>query len=115
MVQFDQDTWLTVIGALDIGIIVLDRDRRVAKWNDWMAAASGIAPHMAMGKRLEDLYLDASLLQLQSAIDAAFESGTSRLVTHSLHAALLPLKTRAGGPRCGGPGGRFTAIQSVPG
>ena len=86
-----------VFDALDSGLIVLDGGLRVIAWNAWLAAASGIPARDAAGKRLEELFHGAPLSRrLASAIADALESGASSLLTHSLHRALFPLKTRAG-------------------
>jgi PAS domain S-box-containing protein len=84
--------------ALDLGMILLDADRRIIAWNAWLASAAEISAASAFGKRLEDLFPQARLTALTQAVSAALQSGASRLFTHSLHAALLPLHTRAGQP-----------------
>ena len=45
----------SVLDAVDAGLIVLDRERRIVQWNAWMASASGYALADARGKRLAEL------------------------------------------------------------
>jgi PAS domain S-box-containing protein len=85
-----------VLDALDLGLIVLDADRRVVAWNAWLVSASGISFQGAAGRRMEDLFPASDLHRLTSAITEALGSGASRLLTHSLHPALLSLRTRSG-------------------
>src|SRR3954468_24016218 len=85
-----------VLDALDTGLIVLDRDGRVVAWNAWLASASDVSSREAAGRRIEGLFPASDLHRLASAVSAALESGESRLLTHSLHPALLPLRTRSG-------------------
>jgi len=84
----------SVLEVLDSGVIVLGCDHRVIVWNAWVAAASGIPTADAVGRKLEELFPQASLGRLILAIDEAFESGASGLLSHVLHRGMLPLKTR---------------------
>lgn len=85
-----------IVGALDLGIVVLDAQKRVRSWNAWFCAASEISADAASGKLLADIFPAAKSARLNSAIDAALGSGVSSLLTHALHRSLFPLKTAAG-------------------
>lgn len=85
-----------IFDELDTGLIILDRDLRVAKWNPAFAAMCGIGEAAASGRTLEDIFPGGEAERLRVAIIAAFDSGVSSLMTHSLHPQLFPLKTRAG-------------------
>jgi PAS domain S-box-containing protein len=90
------DVALPVLDSLDIGVIVLNSDRRVVCWNYWIATASGIPSAQAEGKTLSELFPNAKLTRLMAAVGAALETGISSIITHSLHPGLLPLRTRSG-------------------
>jgi PAS domain S-box-containing protein len=85
-----------VFDALNAGLIVLDRSRRILHWNAWMAAASGRAAEAVRGKTLTEVFPHAKLSRLGAAVDSAFDAGVSGLLTHALHPSLFPLKTRSG-------------------
>jgi PAS domain S-box-containing protein len=85
-----------VFDAVDIGLIVLDPEQRVIGWNAWMAAATGISPEAARQKRLQDIFPDQINQRLPMAVADALTSGTSSVLTNSLHAMVFPLQTRAG-------------------
>ena len=85
-----------VFDAIDLGLILLDGDRRVIGWNAWMEKASGISNAAARGHRLDELFPGRIPPRLATAISQALELGASSLVTHTLHPALLPLRTPAG-------------------
>jgi PAS domain S-box-containing protein len=85
-----------IFDALEMGVVVLDGQRRVLEWNAWMASATGTAPEEALGKRLEEIFETALNARLASAINDALGAGTSSFLTNSLHAAILPLRTKAG-------------------
>jgi len=85
----------TLFDVVDVGLILLDGEQRVAGWNGWMEHASRISEADARGRRLEEVFPDTPP-RLRRAIQHALELGASSLVTHSLHPALFPLRTRAG-------------------
>jgi PAS domain S-box-containing protein len=87
-----------VFDTVDLGMALLDGDRRVVAWNAWLASAASVSAEAAIGKTLDDLFSLTGANQLTIAIAASLESGTSRLLSQSLHPALLPLRTRAGLP-----------------
>jgi PAS domain S-box-containing protein len=85
-----------VFDSMDMGIILLNQAGRVVAWNAWFASASSISETSAFGKRLDDLFSGRGVRQVCAAVANSLESGTSRLLSQSLHPALLPLKTRSG-------------------
>jgi PAS domain S-box-containing protein len=91
-----KDLAWTLFDAVDLGVAVLDCDRRVVAWNAWLASASAISREAAIGARFEDLFPEGSVNHVSLAVTASLESGTSRLLSQSLHPTLLPLKTRSG-------------------
>ena len=91
-----KDLASTLFDAVDLGVAVLDSDRRVVAWNTWLASASAISREAAIGVRFEDLFPEGSVNHVSLAVTASLESGTSRLLSQSLHPKLLPLKTRSG-------------------
>ena len=90
------DPELSILDALDSGIVVLDQEGRITAWNGWMASASEHAVAAALGLRLHDLFPDARIGRLNVAVRDALELGASSLLSHQLNGPLLPLKTRAG-------------------
>ena len=82
--------------VIDAGLIVLDSDRRVRAWNEWMTVASGIAADRARGRFIEEIFPETSSSRLVTAVTEALDAGVSTVVSASLHGALLPLQTRTG-------------------
>jgi PAS domain S-box-containing protein len=91
-----KDLAWTLFDAVDLGVAVLDCNRRVVAWNAWLASASTISREAAIGAYFEDLFPEGSVNHISFAATASLESGTSRLLTQSLHPKLLPLKSRSG-------------------
>jgi PAS domain S-box-containing protein len=84
-----------ILNAINAGLIVLDRDERVTRWNAWMETATGHSRSYAQGKLLTDIFSGVDLKRLTSAIKAAQTSGASTIVTHAINPSLLPLQTRS--------------------
>lgn len=85
-----------LLDALDVGVALLDSDQRIVGWNAWLSSAAQISREQALGKRLDQAFPGADLALISSLVGLSLDSGISRLLTHTLHPALLPLKTRAG-------------------
>ena len=85
-----------VLDAVDAGLIVLDRDQRVVRWNAWMESATGRSADSVRDQTLAAIFPAVDLRRLTQAIDNALVSGVSSLLSHALHPSLFPLKTRAG-------------------
>jgi len=98
MIELERDQFADAFDALDSGVAILDRDRRVVFWNYWLSSASGIASEQAVGRSLSELFPDRPLGRLTTSIADALSLGSSAFLTHSLNPNLLPLRTRAGLP-----------------
>ena len=94
MRTLEADLAKATLDSLDIGLIVLDAECRVISWNSWMTSAAGLELDQVTGKTLREIFPDARLVRLESAVQQALASGASSLLTHSLHPLLFPLKTR---------------------
>jgi PAS domain S-box-containing protein len=96
MPRCDPDTFAGVFEAVDAGLIVLDSDRRVHAWNEWMTAASGVTADGAQGRLIGEIFPQVSSTRLETAVTEALHYGVSSVVSWSLHRTLFPLKTRTG-------------------
>jgi PAS domain S-box-containing protein len=86
-----------VFDAIDIGLVVIDSEGRVAGWNDWMARVSRRTAQQVLGKTFFEIFPDARGTRMPSVIDDAFQAGSSSILTHTLN-ALLPLQSEGGEP-----------------
>jgi PAS domain S-box-containing protein len=96
MLRLEREIVAEVFDVIDAGLIVLDCNRRVRAWNEWMAVASGIAAAQARDRLIEEIFPEASNSRLVAAVTEALDAGVSSVVSFSLHGALLPLRTRTG-------------------
>jgi len=69
----DEFHWqLGLLQHLDVGLIVLDADRRVQLWNSFMANHSGIRDVEAHGRHLEELFEDFPGPWFQRKLESVF-------------------------------------------
>lgn len=92
----DRDPIADIFDIVDAGLIVVDSNRRVRAWNEWMASASGVSSKLARDRLIEEIFPTVSSGRLTTAVNDALQDGVSSVITHSLHSALFPLKTRTG-------------------
>jgi PAS domain S-box-containing protein len=84
-----------LLDAIDVGLVLLDGERRIVGWNSWMEWASGISAANAKSRRFEEVFPDTPL-RLATAIAQALDLGASSLLTHALNPRVFPLRTRIG-------------------
>jgi PAS domain-containing protein len=87
-----------VLDLLDTGIIILDDEYRVRIWNAWMERATGEMRAPLAGRSIWEVFAGLSDSRLRGAVDDALQAGASSILTHSLHAGLLPLRLPDGRP-----------------
>ena len=80
-----------VFDGCEMGLIVLDSDRRIVLWNAWMAKASGIPHEKALGTTLEALFPQLLGTRVQQAVQNALQQGLAALLSQTLHKAPFPL------------------------
>jgi PAS domain S-box-containing protein len=87
-----------ILDALDSGIVILDGECRIGIWNTWMERATGLAQADLAGRLLWEALPELADTRLRGAVDDAIQTGASSILTHSLHAELLPLRLPDGRP-----------------
>jgi len=85
-----------ILSAINGGVIVIDCYEHVVRWNTWMESASGFSAAYSCGKSLTEIFPEAELKRLTSAIKAALVSNASTIITHALNPTVLPLRNRSG-------------------
>lgn len=85
----------SIFDDLDVGIIVLDSQRAVVGWNEWIGRTSKVSKQAALGKDLFSLFPGLHGTRLSSVIEDSLRVGSSGFLTHTLN-TLLPLKSGDG-------------------
>ena len=88
-------TLCSVIDNLEVGVIILNAERRVMRWNYWLAARNCHSTEQADGKLLLELMPEVVGTRLEMAIDHAIRDRMPSLLSPALHGTLLPLYQNA--------------------
>ncbi|MCW2238467.1 sensor histidine kinase [Azospirillum canadense] len=86
----------SILDALDVGIVVLDRHGRVQFWNGWMEAASGVPSTTIHGQELVDALPALRDSRLHTAIRDVLDTGAPSVLSHTLNPVLFPLRCADG-------------------
>lgn len=89
--EIECQTLCAVIDSLELGVIIINTDRRVVCWNYWVAARSGHNAEQADGQLLFDLMPEIAATRLEIAINQAIHNRMPSLLSPALHGTLLPL------------------------
>jgi diguanylate cyclase (GGDEF)-like protein len=81
----------SVLGAVNLGAIVLDSGHRVVLWNAWMARHSGVPAASALGADFFALFPDLRHKRIDSAIDQALRDNFPSLLSQTLNKAPFAL------------------------
>ena len=98
MAANDNNVDQVLLNAVNGGLILLDENQRVARRNTWMQTASGYSAPQVLGKLLTEIFPEADLKRLTTAVAAALTSNAASLLTHALNPTILPLQTRSNRP-----------------
>ncbi|MET0268775.1 MAG: diguanylate cyclase [Duganella sp.] len=86
----------SVVNTVSLGAVVLDHERRVILWNDWMARHSGLTQTQAVGASLFALFPELQGARVDMAITQALHNNFPSLLSHSLNKAPFSLYAHAG-------------------
>ncbi|MFO7558122.1 MAG: diguanylate cyclase [Desulfobacterales bacterium] len=81
-----------IFDMLDVGIVILDRDLHVFKWNRWMTIHSKINPEEIIGKSLFDFFPDLNTPWFLRNCKSVFTFGNFAFFSQKLHKYCFPFK-----------------------
>ena len=87
-----------LVDLVDLGVVLIDQDRRIVAWNDWLAIRSGLTADAVRGRTLCDCFAELAGSRLEAVIDAALKSGQAAVLSRQLNPSLLPLRNAGGQP-----------------
>jgi diguanylate cyclase (GGDEF)-like protein len=83
-----------ILDHLEVGVMLVDTNRRIQIWNRWLVRHSELAESETRGKRLDELFPDVVGSRLDTALTQALEQRMASLLSPGLNAPLLPLYQR---------------------
>jgi len=75
----------SVLGGVNLGIVVLDADRRVRLWNQWMARHSALRAEDVLGRDFFTIFPDLRNKRVDSAISQALRDNFPSLLSQTLN------------------------------
>jgi diguanylate cyclase (GGDEF)-like protein len=81
----------SVLGAMNVGAVVLDEARRVVLWNRWMRLYSGLGPEAVLGQDFFTVFPDLAGKRIDSAVRQALRDNFPSVLSQTLHKAPFAL------------------------
>jgi diguanylate cyclase (GGDEF)-like protein len=75
----------SALGAVNLGVVVLDGARRVVLWNQWMERHSGLSADTVMGQDFLELYPELRARRVDAAIGQALRDNFPSLLSQTLN------------------------------
>ncbi len=82
-----------VFDAINIGIVILDREMKVMKWNRWMEIHSGIDADKIVNASIYDFFPDLEKPKFIRNCKSVFTFGNFSFFSQKLHHYLFPFKS----------------------
>ena len=80
-----------IVDSIDCGVILLDQNKHILLWNDWIAVRTGVAAGEVVGRSILTSFNEPSSKQFATALSQAFTSGTRSTLTNSSPHPIFPL------------------------
>ncbi len=81
-----------IFDIINIGLVILDREMKVFKWNRWMEVNSGISDDEISGKPIFDFFPDLKTEKFTRSCKSVFAFGNFSFFSQKLHGSLFPFK-----------------------
>ena len=101
----------SIIGAVNLGAIVLDEAHRIVLWNHWMARHSARTAESVLGQDFFAIFPELRHKRIASAITQALRDNFQSLLSQTLHKAPFALYTH--GAAAGGEEGQERMQQAI--
>jgi len=85
----------SIIGAVNLGAIVLDENRSIVLWNRWLERHSGWKADTVLGRDFFEVFPELQHKRIESAITQALRDNFQSLLSQSLHKSPFPLYPQA--------------------
>lgn len=86
-----ESAWAAIFDAVGIGLIVVDAQGRVVRWNGWLTRHTGVAEQAAHGQTLEAAFGGALPAAFTTALNNTLRYKLPVVLSNVLHRGPLPL------------------------
>ncbi|MBI5408815.1 MAG: diguanylate cyclase [Nitrospirae bacterium] len=83
-----------IFNAINIGIVILDRDLKIHEWNRWMEVYSGLAVDKVKGSPIFDVFPQLNNPKFIRSCKSVFHFGNFCFFSQKLHRYLFPFRTK---------------------
>jgi len=90
-ISFSHNLPYATLSSCNMGVIVVDVQKKIVIWNRWMETHANISEAHACGKTLEALYPALENTRVIQTIDVALKQGMSSILSHSLNSTPFEL------------------------
>jgi len=84
-----------IFNAINLGIIILDRDFRIHRWNRWMHIHSGLSEGQVRGQSIFDIFPELDNMRFRRNCKSVFKFGNYAFLSQKLHGYLFPFKSKS--------------------
>lgn len=81
-----------IFGTINLGLVVLDAQLTVQRWNRWMELHSAIPTSAIIGRPITDFYPSLTSTSFSRVIKSVFAFGNYAYFSQKLHKFLFPMK-----------------------
>lgn len=81
-----------VFDAINIGLVIIDRDLKVYRWNRWMETHSGTAADKIIGSSIFDFFPNLNTPKFIRSCKSVFSFGNFCFFSQKLHGYIFPFK-----------------------
>lgn len=82
-----------IFDTINIGLVILDREFRVQKWNRWMEVHSGVSENKIIGSLIFETFPNLNNPKFQRSCKSVFSFGNFCFFSQKLHHYLFPFKS----------------------
>ncbi len=81
----------SVLGAINLGAVVLDAQRRVVLWNQWMVQHAGRPAAAVLGQDFFEVFAEVQNKRIEGAVRQALRDNFPSVLSQTLHKSPFPL------------------------
>ncbi len=82
-----------IFDAINLGLVILDKDLKVQKWNRWMEIHSGISADNIIGSSVIETFPNLDNTKFKRSCKSVFAFGNLCFFSQKLHKYLFPFKS----------------------
>jgi diguanylate cyclase (GGDEF)-like protein len=84
-----------IFDAINLGIIILDKEFRIHRWNRWMQIHSGLSEREVKGKSLFEIFPELDNVRFRRNCKSVLKFGNYAFLSQKLHGYLFPFKSKS--------------------